>query len=144
MAFIGNKEKNFQKYVLKHFGIALPKGVKLFYHHGVRVGTGDVRGSTIRGEKGYAACDAGFNPTNSFIQNFGHLAERNFVDVDAAQAREFALGRGLGKQHHGPKAKWMVVRYEGFAVGLGQYDPGSRKIKNHIAKKRCRNMVNTL
>lgn len=144
MAFIGNKEKNFQRYALKHFGIVLPKGVKLFYHHGVRVGTGDVRGSNIRGEKGYAACDAGFNPTNSFIQNFGHLADKNCVEVDAPKAKEFALGRGLGKMHMGQKSKWMIVRYNGFVVGLGNYDPKEKKIKNHIAKKRCRNMVNSL
>ena len=144
MAFIGNKEKNFQKYILKHFGISLPKGVKLFYHHGVRAGNPDIIKSDIKGEKGYAACDAGFNPTNSFIQNFGHLADKNFVEVDAAKTREFALGRGLGKQHLGQKAKWVVVRYGGFTVGLGYYDPEEKKIKNHISKKRCRNMVNTL
>lgn len=144
MAFIGNKEKNFRKYLLKHFGIALPKGVRLFYHHGVRAGDPEITKSDIKGEKGYAACDAGFNPTNSFIQNFGHLADRNIVEVDGARAREFALGRGLGKMDMGPKGRWMIVRYNGFPVGLGYYEPEEKKIKNHIPKKRCRNMVNTL
>ncbi|MEW6748874.1 MAG: hypothetical protein AB1295_04170 [Candidatus Micrarchaeota archaeon] len=144
MAFIGNKEKNFRKYLLNHFGIALPPGVRIFFHHGVRAGNSDIIKSDIKGEKGYAACDPGFNPTNSFIQNFGHLATKNFVEVDAPKAREFALGRGLGKMALGQRSMWIAVRHKGFTVGMGYYDAKDGKLKNHIPKKRCRNMVNTL
>lgn len=144
MAFIGNKEKNFRKYLVKQFGISLPKEARLFYHYGVRVGNSEIIKSNIRGEKGYAACDAGFNPTNPFIQNFGYLAEKNSVELDNAKAKEFAVGRGLGGIYLGPKAKWVVVKYKGFAIGLGRYVPHEKKIKNYIPKKRCRNIVNTL
>jgi len=144
MAFIANKEKNFQKFVEKHFGMALPEGTALFYKEGVRAGNGDIIKSGIRGEKGYAACDAGFNPTNSFIQNFGHLATKNTVEVDEARAKEFAVGRGLGGMKlecgRGP----VAVMCSGFCIGLGQYDPKERKIRNCIPEKRRRKIVNSL
>jgi len=144
MAFIANKEKNFQKFVEKHFGFALPEGVSLFYKDGVRVGSAEIRKCDIRGEKGYAACDAGFNPTNSFAQNFGHLATRNAVDVDEPRAKEFAVGRGLGGMELGRNSRFVIIRHSGFTVGLGHYDAGSKKIRNLAPEKRRRKIVDSI
>ena len=76
---IGHKERNFTKYLEKHFDIKLPSDVEIFYTKGVRIGNKKLRKSSIHGDLGYAACDFGFNPTNSLIQNFGHLAKKNIV-----------------------------------------------------------------
>jgi NOL1/NOP2/fmu family ribosome biogenesis protein len=100
--------------------------------------------SPIRGEKGYAACDAGFNPTNAFAQNFGHLATKNAIEVDEAKAKEFAVGRGLGGMDLGKKSGFVIVRFRGFAVGLGQYDAAQKKIRNLIPEKRRRKIVNSV
>ena len=144
MAFIAFKEKNFLKYVQNHFGMTLPADLSFFYVGGVRVGAKGLFKSTVKGEKGYAACDAGFNPTNSFIQNFGHLASKNVVEVDEAKAKEFALGRGLGKIDLGQKSGWVVVRYREFTVGLGYYDAEEKKVKNHVPEKRRRKIIDSI
>jgi NOL1/NOP2/fmu family ribosome biogenesis protein len=144
MAFIASRERNFGKYLEKRFGIRLPQGVELFYAKGVRVGNAGLMKSAIHGELGYAACDAGFNPTNSMIQNFGHLATKNVVDLDEPMAREFALGRGLGKMELGPKSGFVIVRHKGFVVGLGYYEAERKKIRNDIPEKRRRKIIDSL
>ena len=127
MAFIAHKERNFTKYLENHFGITLPEGTELFYDEGVRCAGKEAKFSDIHGDKGYAACDAGFNPTNSFIQNFGHLATKNVVDVDSKKAKEFAVGRGLGATELGPNSGFVAVRSEGFVIGLGYYEADKKK-----------------
>ncbi len=149
MAAISHKERNFRRFIEKRFGIVLPEGVVLFYDNGVRCAERDAAGSDIRGDRGYAACDAGFNPTNSFIQNFGHLATRGFVEVDGPRAREFALGRGLGLAGGGiggplPTDGFVIVRSAGFTIGLGRYDSDTKKIRNLVPEKRRRNIINAL
>jgi hypothetical protein len=144
MTFIAHKERNFRKYVENHFGIILPDGVVLFYSEGVRVGNEAVSKSDIRGDGGYAACDAGFNPTNSFVQNFGYLAGKNIVELDEKMAKEFAVGRGIGKMELGAKSKHVIVRYKEFVVGLGYYDAKEKKIRNLIPEKRRRNIINSI
>lgn len=144
MAFIANRERNFRKYIESRFGIVLPDGVSLFYAQGVRVGNAELMKSDLHGDLGYAACDAGFNPTNSFIQNFGHLATKNIVELDENRAREFAVGRGIGKMDLGPKDGYVIVRHAGFVVGLGFYEAGKKKIRNEIPEKRRRKIINSL
>ncbi|MFH0885040.1 MAG: hypothetical protein V1861_04995 [Candidatus Micrarchaeota archaeon] len=144
MTFIANKERNFQKYLENHFGIRLPQDVSIFYSEGVRAGNTEIWKCDIKGEKGYAACDAGFKPTNSFIQNFGHLATKNFIEVDEKKAKEFAVGRGLGNIALEGKGGPVVVRCSGFTIGLGEYDAKERKIRNLIPEKRQRKIINSL
>ena len=138
MTFIANKERNFQKYLENHFGMALPPEVAIFYSEGVRAGNREIWKNDIKGEKGYAACDAGFKPTNSFIQNFGHLATKNVVEVDEGKAKEFAVGRGLGGIALEGKGGPVVVRCAGFTIGLGEYDAKERKVRNLVPEKRRR------
>jgi NOL1/NOP2/fmu family ribosome biogenesis protein len=144
MAFIAHKEINFLKYLENHFGIVLPAAVAVFYSEGVRAGNRDIAKSGIRGERGYAACDAGFTPTNSFIQNFGHLASKNVVEVDEKKAKEFAVGRGLGGISHPGKGGPVIVRYSGYSIGLGEYDPKEKKVKNLVPEKRRRKIINSI
>jgi len=144
MAFIAHKEKNFLKYLENHFGIVLPHEVVIFYSEGVRAGNRDIQKSDVRGERGYAACDAGFRPTNSFIQNFGHLATKNVVEVDEKKAKEFAVGRGLGGVMHPGKGGPVIVRYAGLSIGLGGYDPKEKKVRNLIPEKRRRKIINSI
>ena len=144
MAFIANKEKNFQKYLDNHFGMTLPGGLEIFYADGIRIGNRQLRKSAIHGDLGYAACDAGFNPTNSFIQNFGHLAKKNVIDIDEARAKEFAVGRGLGKMELGPKNGFVIVKHSGFVVGLGYYEADKKKIRNDIPEKRRRKIIDSI
>ncbi|MFH0737468.1 MAG: hypothetical protein V1827_02130 [Candidatus Micrarchaeota archaeon] len=143
MAFIAHKEKNFARFVQNRFGIVLPRNLEYIYVGGVRVGAKGLFKSTIKGEKGYAACDAGFNPTNAFMQNFGHLATKNVVEVDEAKAKEFAVGRGLGKMELG-QSGWVAVRYAGFTIGLGFYDAEEKKVRNHIPEKRRRKIIDSI
>lgn len=144
MAFISGKEKNFRKYLERHFGMTLPEGVQIFYAKGVRVGNADIMKSRINGELGYAACDFGFNPTNAFIQNFGHLATRNVVKLkEEREAKAFAAGKDL-QMDLGRSDKQLVMRYGEFTVGLGYYDARQKKVMNQIPKKRTRDMVNSL
>ncbi|MCI0503354.1 hypothetical protein L0Y65_01430 [Candidatus Micrarchaeota archaeon] len=144
MAFIANKERNFKKFIENHFGIVLPQSTVLFYSEGVRAGNAAITKSDIRGEKGYAACDAGFNPTNSFIQNFGHLATKNVVELDERKAKEFAVGRGLGGMDLGGKGRPVIARYAGFTIGLGHYDEAEKKVRNLIPEKRRRKIINSI
>ncbi|MEW6721843.1 MAG: hypothetical protein AB1324_01120 [Candidatus Micrarchaeota archaeon] len=144
MAFIGKREDNFRKFLSKRFGIELPGSVAIFYAQGVRIGNRELPRSAIHGELGYAACDAGFNPTNAIIQNFGHLASKNVVEVDEAKAKEFAVGRGLGKMELGQKNGFVIVRYKGFTVGLGYYEADKKKIRNDIPEKRRRKIINSI
>lgn len=144
MVFIANKQKNFQKYLENHFGIVLPAGVELFYADGVRVGNSSIEKSHIYGEKGYAACDAGFNPTNALIQNFGHLATKNVIEIsDERIAKGFAFGKGI-KMDLGTKSKHVILKYLKYIIGLGYYDHLDKKIKNKIPDKRRRNIINSM
>jgi len=144
MANISGKEKNFRKFIERHFGMTLPEGVQIFYAKGVRVGNTDITKSQLTGELGYAACDFGFNPTNPFIQNFGHLATRNVVRLkQEAEARDFAAGKDL-VMDLGTKSKQLIMRYKDYTVGLGYYDAQQKKVQNQIPKKRTREIVNEL
>lgn len=144
MAFIANKQKNFQKYLENHFGITLPIGIELFYADGVRIGNVAIIKSQIYGDKGYAACDAGFNPTNALIQNFGYLATKNVIKIESGTtAKGFAFGKGI-KMDLGTKNKYVIVKYSSYIIGLGYYDSTDKKIKNKIPEKRRRNIVNNM
>jgi hypothetical protein len=143
MAVIRNRERNFTRYLERHFGLALPEELDIFYAKGVRVGTRDIKKSRIRGELGYAACDFGFNPTNSFIQNFGHLAKKNILRLDYEDAMSFAAGKDL-KMDLGKRSKHIIVNYKRFVLGLGHYDAGKGTVMNRIPKKRARAIVNEI
>jgi len=140
---IQNKERNFKKYVEKHFKIVLPPEIDIFYAKGVRVGNSSLAGSKINGELGYAACDFGFNPTNSFVQNFGHLAKKNIVRLNEEEARGFASGKSI-KMDLGKKSKYVIINYKKFVIGLGYYDHTKQKIVNKIPEKRRRIISNDL
>ncbi|MFN7990758.1 MAG: hypothetical protein U0R44_01230 [Candidatus Micrarchaeia archaeon] len=144
MAFISKREKNFSKYLDNHFGITLPDDLEIFYADGVRIGNKSLMKSVIHGDLGYAACDAGFNPTNSFVQNFGHLATKNVINLDEPRAKEFAVGRGIGKMDLGQKSRFVIVRYKDYVVGLGYYEADKKKIRNDIPEKRRRKIINSL
>ncbi|MBU0532179.1 hypothetical protein KKB44_01670 [Candidatus Micrarchaeota archaeon] len=143
MVFIKNREDNFRKYLEKHFKLVLSDDIALFYTKGVRVGNPDIRQSRITGELGYAACDFGFNPTNSFIQNFGHLAKRNIVKLKDKEAKDFAAGMDI-KMDLGKKNKHVIVTYNGYTLGLGHYETNKKKIINKIPEKRRREILNEI
>ena len=143
MAVIRNRENNFRKYLEKHFQLVLPPDIEIFYARGVRVGNAQIRKCNISGEVGYAACDFGFNPTNSFIQNFGHLAKKNIVRLKDDEAREFAAGKDL-KMDLGRKSKHVIVCYKEFVLGLAYFDNEKMKMLNKIPKKRARSIMNTI
>lgn len=143
MAFIANKEKNFLKYLENHFEIRLPSEIEVFYTKGVRIGNSDIRKSKIHGDLGYAACDFGFNPTNALIQNFGHLARKNIVDVDEETAKHFASGGSFSLSLHG-KSRYVLVRFRKHSLGLGYFDNLKKKIINKLPDKRSREIVNSI
>lgn len=140
---IRNRERNFQKYMTKHFALTLPEGVELFYTKGVRAGNTNLRPSGINGELGYAACDFGFNPTNSFIQNFGHLAKKNIVRLKEDEGKRYAAGEDL-PMDLGKKTKNVIVTCKGHTLGLGHYVSEKKKIVNRIPEKRRRKIVNSI
>ncbi len=143
MGFIGNKEKNFRKYLENHFGLIIHQSIAIFYAEGVRIGNREIVKSHIEGEVGYAACDAGFNPTNSLIQNFGHLAKKNFIQVNEEEGKKFAQGQNLSVDL-GVKNKYIIVKYQMHIVGLGYYDANKKKIINKIPEKRTREIINRI
>lgn len=140
---LGKREENFKRYLENHFEMRLPSEVSLFYVRGVRVGDNELIKSKIDGELGYAACDAGFNPTNSFIQNFGYLARKNVVRFEEKEAKEFAAGKDI-KRDLGIKNKYVIVKYNWHIVGLGYYDHNQKKIINKIPEKRRREIINEI
>ncbi len=143
LGFIGNKEKNFRKYLENHFGMVLHQSVAIFYADGVRIGNRAIVRSQIEGELGYAACDAGFNPTNSLIQNFGHLAKKNFIQINEEEAKKFAQGQSLNVDL-GVKNKYIIVKYQMHIIGLGYYEADKKKIMNKIPEKRRRIIINSI
>ncbi|MBI5223138.1 hypothetical protein HY990_01820 [Candidatus Micrarchaeota archaeon] len=140
---IGNREKNFRRYLDNHFGIKLPPEVHLFYAKGVRVGNPFLMQSTIHGELGYAACDFGFNPTTALIQNFGHLATKNIVKVTESEARAFVAGSDLNF-NLGGKRKYIIVKYDSYVLGFGEYDPQKNRLINRLPPKVRRTIINSL
>lgn len=140
---IANKEKNFEKYLSNHFGIVLPSEIEIFYAKGIRVGKDNLRNSKIIGELGYAACDFGFNPTNAFIMNFGHLATKNIYETTEGLARSFADGHSL-KAALGEKDKFVIVKFQEHVIGLGKYIAAEGKISCEIPEKTRRRMINKL
>ena len=140
---LGKREENFRRYIENHFNLQLPAEVNLFYVRGVRIGNKEIIKSGVDGELGYAACDAGFNPTNSFIQNFGHLARKNVVKVEGKEAKEFANGKDV-KRDLGIKSKYVIVKYNDYVIGLGYYSKEQKKIINKIPEKRRREIINEI
>jgi len=143
MGFIANKEKNFKKYLENHFGLILPQDIEIFYAKGVRISALGLKKSHLNGELGYAACDAGFNPTNALIQNFGHLAKKNVIDLEPKEALDFASGMNLPAEI-GNKDKYVILRYNGYSVGLGFYNKTKKRIINKIPEKRRRKIVDDI
>jgi len=143
MSFIGNREKNFEKFLKNHFDIVLPREVSLFYAKGIRVGNHELANCGIHGDLGYAACDFGFNPTNALVQNFGHLARKNVLELDEPAAKAFAAGMPI-KRDLGTKNKQLIIRFGKHIVGLGYYDKDQKKVVNKIPEKRRRNIVNEI
>ncbi len=143
MGFIGNREKNFEKYLKNHFEIELPNDVAMFYAKGIRIGNCELMRSHIHGELGYAACDFGFNPTNAVMQNFGHLAQKNVLNVPEDVAKLFASGKGI-QRDLGAKSKYVLIKYGEHTIGLGYYDKNQKKVLNKIPDKRRREIVNTI
>jgi len=143
MGFIPDRAESFRTYVQRRFGLELPKGVDIFYAKGVRVGNKDLRKSHIHGELGYGACDFGFNPTNAIIQNFGHLATRNVVEVEEDDAKAFAAGNDL-ERDMGRGSRYVIIRYKWHTVGMGYYDRDRKRILNKIPEKRRRAIINSI
>lgn len=143
MAFIGNREKNFKRYLEKNFEMTIPSEIHIFYAKGVRIGNRRLMKSDIHGELGYAACDFGFNPTNAIIQNFGHLAKKNVIDFNESNSKRFAEGRDIPIRLEG-KTRHVIIKYDGHIVGLGQYDSKKQQIINRIPEKRRRRIINTI
>lgn len=133
------KDQNFQRYLEKHFGLILPNNTIIFFADGVRIGNQEILKSGIIGEFGYAASDSGFNPTNSIIQNFGHLAKKNIVRLNNSESLKFAAGKDIPIDL-GVKSKYVIVTYKGHTLGLGYYS--EKSIKNKIPEKRRREIMN--
>ncbi len=132
------KEERFLRFLKKHFGFEVSG---LFYQKGVRIANQEVISSPIRGWKGYAACDGGFNPTNAFIFNFGHLAKRNVLALNEEEAKRFVAGEDLFI-NLGNKPKHIIPTFNGFPLGAAFYD--GEKIVNKLPKKRTRHIINKL
>ena len=137
---IGYKERNFKKYLENHFGIRLPANVEIFYARGVRIGNTEIIKSHIDGELGYAACDFGFNPTNALIMNFGHLARKNYVDMEEKEAIRFVKGENIALKDRvavtmGAKNKYVIVKFDGNVIGLGHYDKERKMVFNKVPEK---------
>jgi NOL1/NOP2/fmu family ribosome biogenesis protein len=140
---LGKREKNFKRYVERHFRMKLPDDIAIFYSRGIRIGNILVHKNPIHGERGYAASDAGFNPTHAFIQNFGHLAMRNVLHTNEQRAKEFAAGKDLSIDL-GRQSKYVILQCKGHSIGLGYYMAERKKIKNKTPEKGRRMIVNAL
>jgi len=143
MGFIPDRAKSFTTYLQRRFGITLPKNVGVYFAKGLRIGNKGLMKSHIHGELGYGACDLGFNPTNALIQNFGHLATRNVLDVEEDAARAFAAGKDF-ECDMGRSSRYIIVRYKIHTVGMGYYDRDKKKVLNRIAEKRRREIINSI
>jgi len=68
----------------------------------------------------------GIKPTTNAVQVFGRHATRNVVDLDSQQVHRFVQGEEL--QLEVPvEPGFLVVRHDGFAVGVGLYKQGVLK-----------------
>ena len=143
MGFIPDRPESFKKQLEKRFNLTLPEGVSLFYAEGIHVGRNALERSDIHGERGYGACDNSFVPTNAFVQNFGHLAKRNVIEVSEDEAKAFAAGKDIPKDA-GDKKRHVVVRYKSHTVGLGFYDGEKKTLINRIPEKRTREIINSI
>lgn len=68
----------------------------------------------------------GIKPTTNAMQVFGRYATRNVVDLDSQQARRFVQGEEL-RLEAAVEPGFVVVRHDGFAVGVGLYKQGMLK-----------------
>ena len=128
----------------RHFGLVIPSSeAVVFYSEGIRLGSSDLKKENIKGEKGYAAADGGFNPTHAFIMNFGHLANRNVVTVNEEMAKKFANGENL-PMNLGNVDKYVIIRWNGHTIGLGKYDKIKGQIISKIPQKTKREIINTI
>ena len=143
MGFIPDRPESFIRQLEKRFNMTLPEGISIFYAEGIRVGHSSLRKSDIHGERGYGACDNSFIPTNAFIQNFGHLAKRNVIELGEEEARSYAAGKNIPKDA-GDKQRHVVVRYKEHTLGLGFYDGKIKTLVNRIPEKRAREIINSI
>jgi hypothetical protein len=143
MGFIPDRPRCFIGQIEKRFNMELPNGVAIFYAEGIRVGHSTLRQSDIHGERGYGACDNSFIPTNAFIQNFGHLAKRNVIELDEESAKKYAAGQDL-QIDAGFKQRYVVVRFGKHTLGLGYYDGEKKTLVNKIPEKRRREIINSI
>jgi NOL1/NOP2/fmu family ribosome biogenesis protein len=68
----------------------------------------------------------GIKPTTNAMQVFGRYATRNVLDLDSQQAHRFVQGEEL-QLEAAVESGFVVVRHDGFAVGVGLYKPGVLK-----------------
>ena len=68
----------------------------------------------------------GVKPTTNAMQVFGRYATRNVLDLDFQQAQRFVQGEELQLEAE-VEPGFVIVRHDGFAVGVGLYKPGVLK-----------------
>ena len=68
----------------------------------------------------------GVKPTTNAMQVFGRYAIRNVLDLDSQQAHRFVQGEEL-QLEAAVEPGFVIVRHDGFAVGVGLYKQGVLK-----------------
>ena len=58
-------------------------------------------------------------PTSTFLQRFGHLFSKGFVDLSSAELRKFLAGETLQERAKILTKGYILIRREGISVGCG-------------------------
>ena len=71
-------------------------------------------------------------PSTNFIQLFGHLAKKNFVELSKDDAVRFMKGEDLALEKTDAENGYVVVRYENYSLGCGFLE--DKNLRNQVPK----------
>ncbi|MDD5337077.1 MAG: hypothetical protein PHS02_01190 [Candidatus ainarchaeum sp.] len=135
----------FREYLLREFGIALPREIVLQEQENViRVFSKTLMMLKPAGYMGFVAGKVGTNGIEAkgeFIQLFGKHATKNILELDEIQAKSFVENEFV--EINSSESGWKIAKFQAHVLGIGRLKDG-KLYSDFIGKgrKRVENSLN--
>lgn len=115
-----------RSFLLKRFGLDLPKEIHIMKTkmQGIRVYSETVDEHDITGLRGFACYSSKRGLNNFLIQQFGHLAKKNVIALNHADAVKYLIEKDIQKKNISIDEGYVILSYKGHILGLGRFKKG--------------------
>jgi len=119
-------ETDCRQFLLERFGLELPSHMHIMKTkmQGIRVYSEDIDKHEISGLRGFACYSARKGLNNFLIQQIGHLAKKNVIALNHADAVKYLIGEEIVKKNISITPGYIILAYKGHVLGSGRFDKG--------------------